>query len=136
MNKELMIELISTDPELLNIYHIEAPNTAEICADRTIRDLKTANSYVYTIDETGETIGYYGIERGFSIDYLTGFFIKPKYRTKERIIDFWKEVESKFEKEFYVGVYKKNTRAIKFLNKKTNEKYEATDHVFFKIKKD
>jgi len=135
MNKELMIELLSTDEDLLSTYHILAPNSAQVCAERTVADLKKANAYVYTLENEEETIGYYGIEHGLSVDFLTGFFIKPKYRTKERITDFWKEVEGHFNKDFYVGVHIKNTRAIEFLNKKTNEQYGSEDCVFFKVKR-
>ena len=63
MNKEQLAELFSTDKELLSIYHILAPNTAEICAERTLNDLKEANVEIHLIEQDNEVIGYYGIEK-------------------------------------------------------------------------
>lgn len=135
MTEEIMVDLLSTDKQLLTVYHIEAPNTAEICAKRTLADLEKSKAQVHLITENDKVIGYYGIERGLATDFLTGFFIKPENRTKDTIEKFWKEVEQHFNRDFYVGVYKKNTRAIKFLNKKTTNKHEIKDAVFFKVQR-
>lgn len=51
MTKELMAELFSTDGELLSKYHILAPNTAEVCAERTFKDLQEANVEVHLIEK-------------------------------------------------------------------------------------
>lgn len=131
MNKQQLTELFSTDEELLSMYHILAPNTAEICAERTLKDLK--GSYVYSFEQDNEIIGYYGID-GKS---LTGFFIKPENRNKETITKFWNEIESNFTNDYYCGLYTKNTRAIEFIRKKSTEEYpvQIYDGIFFKIKR-
>lgn len=131
MNKELLTELFNTDKELLSTYHILAPNSAEVCAERTLDDLK--GSYVYSFEKDDEVIGYYGIN-GLS---LTGFFIKPSNRNKETITKFWNEIESNFTKDYYCGLYNRNTRAIKFIRQKSIEEFPIPtwDGTFFKIKR-
>jgi len=131
MNKELLIELFSTDDDLLNKYHISAPNSVEVCAERTLDDLN--GSAVYLFERDSNLIGYYGI----SGSSLTGFFITPENRNKEVISAFWNEVESKFTKDYYCGLYNKNTRAIEFIRKKSIEEYPVKewDGIFFKIKR-
>lgn len=133
MTKELLTELLATDLELLSIYHIEAPNTAEICANRTFKDLQNAKVEVKLIKENEEVIGYYGIEKNGWINNLTGFFLKPKYRTKKHIINFWNEVDKNFDKDYFVGVYSKNIPAINFLKKKSTTIYEHNNVVVFKV---
>jgi N-acetylglutamate synthase-like GNAT family acetyltransferase len=133
MNKELLTELFSTDKELLSTYHILAPSTAEICAERTLNDLKENNVEIHLIEQDNKVIGYYGIEKDGWVNNLTGFFLKPEFRTKENIVNFWNKIENNFDKDYYIGVYAKNTRAIEFLNKKTTTKYESDDIVVFKV---
>ncbi len=131
MNKELMTELFSTDDDLLKVYHILAPNTAEICAERTLSDL--VGSSIFLFERDSRIIGYYGIQG----TTLTGFFIKPEDRNKEIISEFWNEVQSNFTKDYYCGLYNRNTRAIKFIRKKSIEEYpiKELDGIFFKIKR-
>lgn len=133
MNKELLTELFSTDEELLNKWHILAPNSAEACAEKTLSDLNQCNVQVSLIKQDGEIIGFYGIEKNGWINNLTGFFLKPEYRNKEQITKFWTEVDGNFNKDYFIGVYSKNTRAIEFLNKKTTTKYESNDIVMFHV---
>lgn len=135
MTKEQLINLYETDKDLLNIYHIEAPNTAEVCAERTLADLKDSNVEIHLINKNNEIIGYYGIEKNGWINNLTGFFLKPEFRTKENIIDFWNKVDNNFDRDYYIGVYPKNIRVIEFLNKKTKEKYESNGCIFFKVRR-
>lgn len=133
MNKQNLTDLFSTDSDLLCKYHVLAPNTAEVCAERTLNDMKEANVIIHLIEKNDEIIGFYGIEKNKLYNNLTGFFLKPKYRTKEHITDFWNKVDANFDKDYYVGVYSKNTRAIEFLSKKTTTKYEHKDIVVFKV---
>lgn len=132
MNKELMTELFNTDMELLSTYHVLAPNSAEVCAERTISDLK--DCYVYTYEKNGQIIGYYGIKGS----QVAGFFITPENRNKEVITEFWNEVESHFHKEYYCGLYNKNTRAINFIRKMNIEEFPVPsyDGIFFKVTKE
>ena len=133
MNKELLTELFSTDTDLLSTYHILAPNTAEVCAERTMNDLIKYNVDIHLIKQNTEVIGYYGIEKKEGLEYLTGFFLKPEHRTKKHITDFWNIVDSSFNSDYFACVFDKNTRAIEFLNKKTTTKYEIDNIVLFKV---
>jgi len=133
MTKELLAKLFSTDSDLLSKYHILAPNSAEVCAERTFKDLQDSKVVVHLIEQNGEVIGYYGIE---GTAFLTGFFLTPENRTSSMIELFWRRVEKHFDKDYFVGLYTKNTRAIDFMNKKTTEKYETkNDVVLFKVRR-
>jgi hypothetical protein len=133
MNQDLLIKLFATDSELLSKYHILAPNSAEVCAERTFNDLQESKVQVHLIEQNGEVIGYYGIE---GTAFLTGFFLTPENRTPAMIELFWRRVEKHFDKDYFVGLYTKNTRAINFMNKKTTEKYETkNDVVLFKVRR-
>lgn len=113
--KAILNECFSEDEELLNKYHIEAPASLSTCVEKTHLDLQNAQVQFYTLLNNDKLIGYFGMETG---TFLTGFFIKPEYRNKEIIKEFWNIVNNKFNnKEFYCGIYKKNERAMKFLEK-------------------
>lgn len=133
MTKELLAKLFQTDSELLSKYHILAPNSAEVCAERTFNDLEESNVTIHLIEQNGEVIGYYGIE---GKTFLTGFFLTPENRSPGMVELFWRRVDKHFDKDYFVGLYTKNTRAIKFMNKKTTEKYEiANNIVLFKVRR-
>jgi hypothetical protein len=136
MNKELLTELFSTDADLLNVYHILAPNSAEVCAERTMNDLIDANVKVCLIQKNNRVIGYYGIENRENLSFLTGFFLTPENRTKEMIQYFWTKVDSEFDSDYFAGLHSKNTRAIDFLSKKTEQKYNLDNNVvLFQIRR-
>jgi hypothetical protein len=131
MNKELLTELFSTDKDLLSIYHIEAPNSAEVCAERTLKDIEGSDIFLFKNED--KVIGYYGIKGS----QLAGFFITPENRNKQVMSKFWTEIENKFTKDFYCGLYTKNTRAINFIRKQSTEEFPVTSSngVFFRIKR-
>lgn len=130
MDKQLLIEFFSKDSELFEQYHILAPNSAEVCAERTLKDIE--NSKIYLLKKEDKVIGYYGID-GIS---LTGFFIVPEERNPDTINLFWKEVKEKFNGDFYCGLYNRNTRAINFVRKQTIiQEYPVEQGIFFKIKR-
>jgi len=135
MTKELLAELFSTDSALLEKFHILAPNSAEVCAERTLKDLQESNVEIHLIKKKEKVIGYYGLELTPYMDSLTGFFLTPENRTKEDIENFWTEVHSKFNRDFFVGLYDKNTRAIKFIEKESSFKTLINNIVLFKVKK-
>ena len=132
MNKELMTKLFSTDKDLLDTYHILAPNSAEVCAEKTLKDLQDSNVEIHLIEKNNEVIGYYGIEGNA---FLTGFFLTPENRDAATIELFWKKVEKHFKKDYLVALYAKNTRAINFMNKKTQHKHVINDVVLFTVRR-
>ena len=130
-NYKLIIEdCFKTDQELLNKWHIESGNGLENCVIRTYNDLINANVKVYSLKENNNLIGFFGIEES---TYLSGFFIKPEYRKKEYITQFWNIVNKEFNnKKFYSGIYKKNNKAYNFLLKNNGKiAFELPDAVFF-----
>lgn len=131
MEREELIELFKSDTDLLSKYHILAPNSAEVCSQRTIEDLN--GSEIFKFEKDGKLIGYFGIKGSC----LTGFFVSPENRNFKTLSEFWKEIESKFTKDYYCGLYIKNTRAIEFIRKKAIQEFpiESHDGIFFKIKR-
>lgn len=133
MNKELLTELFKSDENFIGKFHNLSPATAEICAEKTFNDLSQYCVDFHLLKQNQEVIGYYGIERKEGLSYLTGFFLKPNYRTKEVITKFWNEVDSHFNTDYFIGVFAKNTPAIEFLSKKTTTKYEIDNTVLFRV---
>jgi hypothetical protein len=133
----LILECFKTDPELIEKWHIEAPASVENCAKRTTEDLKKANVSVYElIDTKNNTIGYFGKEILNNNEYLSGFFIKPEYRNKETIKEFWNCVNLIMDNnQFFCGIYKKNTKAYSFLMKNNGFPFEDGNFVFFMFTK-
>lgn len=112
--KSVLSECFSTDPILVEKYHISAGEGLEACVEKTFEDLMKANVSFYVVSSEKETIGFFGIEHIDNYKALTGFFIKPEYRSLKK--DFWKTIQKTMDnKSFLCGVYNKNTRAIKFL---------------------
>ena len=114
---DLILECFKTDPELLEKWHICAPDSLEKCVDNTITVMQLNKVSVYSLTINNNIIGYFGLEYFNNQKYLTGFFIKPEYRNKEMFELFWNVINKKFGKNYYAGVYKKNERAVNFLLK-------------------
>ena len=112
-----------TDPDLLERYHVLAPVDLQTAINHTVQQfLKSSEMGFYTMYELridGNLVGYFGREVPHkNMQLLCGFFILPKYRTKEVMLKFWRIVRSKFEKEIWTYIFDKNTRAVQYLTKK------------------
>ena len=114
--KQVLLECFESDSELLEKWHIESGTSLDNCINRTYNDLQECNVSFYVLKDNDKIIGYFGIENN---NFLTGFFLKLEYRTKDNILEFWNIVDSKFEGNYMIGVYKKNEPAVEFLKKKT-----------------
>lgn len=111
-------ECFKTDLELCEKWHIISPNKAYKCAWRTVIDLENTNNlHFYVMKEGDEIAGFFGTESVQGENYLTSYFVKPKYRNKEMITIFWKFVKEKIGDYFLTMIYAKNLRAKKFLEK-------------------
>lgn len=69
----------------------------------------------YKILNGEELVGYFGTEES-PVNCLTTFFIMPKYRdNKDQVWDF---ITSHLPEEFFAGLFKVNSRAIRFFENK------------------
>jgi predicted acetyltransferase len=121
--KELLKDCFATDSDLINTWHIEAGTDLDTCVNRTYNDLQKHNVMVFVLEEYNKIIGYFGIEDATDYNmgyFMTGFFIKPEYRTKKMIKKFWDIIDNTFTGVYSVGVFKKNIPAIEFLKRKTD----------------
>jgi hypothetical protein len=113
--KSIVEECFSGDEDLLNKYHIKAGRGLDECVADTYNVLKMYTAFdfeFYKIDDDG-LVGFIGVEP--SIRHLTTFCLKKQCRTKENKWKLWEMINSFFEKGFMCGIYKRNSRAIKFL---------------------
>lgn len=122
--KDYLTECFATDKDLIQKWHIESGTDLETCVNRTFNDLQENNVKFFVLLENNHLIGYFGKELNNNSLYLTGFFIKPEFRTKENIRKFWDCINTEFMGgTFFCGVYKKNIPALNFLRR--NEGIEA-----------
>jgi hypothetical protein len=112
ITKEILVECFSTDSELLSTYHIASGNTAEFCANKTFEDLKTAlpSFQFFRVENDNNLIGFFGSED----KYLTTIFVKPEYRNKKDLNEFWGLILNHFNGPFNTCIYEKNSRCAKF----------------------
>lgn len=117
--QNLLRKLFSTDSHLVNIFHIKAGEGVKACANNTCEVLKNLQSFdFYALYDIEKVVGYFGLEYFGGNTFLTGFFLEPNYRTTEAKEQFWNLVFKKAKASpLYCGIYKKNTRAAKFLEK-------------------
>lgn len=129
--KDLLLKCFKADKDLIENWHIEAGNGLETCVNRTYSDLISNNVQLFELIENNETIGYFGKELAYGGLYLTGFFIMPKFRNKDTIMQFWNCVNKEFSDKYFCGIYKKNKPAFEFLIKNNGLVcWEYKDSVF------
>lgn len=133
-------EFFPLDKHLMDYYHIEAGKGVELCVNRTVKDLKDCkdglNFFLVTLDN--KEIGFFGTEKLDNLNILTTIFIKPEYRKKEFVSEFWNKINQYFEyKSFLVGVYDHNTPAILFYRKNNGKLKSYKNNVLiFEFKED
>lgn len=117
--KDILEECFATDLDLLNRYHIEAPAILSTCVKRTYDDLMACDDIVfYKVFENNNLIGYFCKEKDkYDNKYLTGFFLKPVYRKSEYVKRFWDIVDKEIGEDYLIGLYEKNSRAVKFVER-------------------
>jgi hypothetical protein len=125
----LLLEMFDSDKELLNSFHIEAPCSLDKAVDRTLKDLQMCEVLmVYQLKtDSGELVGWIGHEVFAGDNYLTGFGIKPKFRTKEMKDFFFDVVKEKLGDNYFVGLYERNFPARKFIEKRGGKVAIITD---------
>lgn len=140
--KQLLEECFATDIDLMNRYHIEAPAPLFACVERTYKDLLSCPDIIfYKIYELSKIIGYFCKEKDrYGNMYLTGFFIKPEYRKADYIKSFWDIVDKEIGEDYFIGLYKKNKRAVDFVVRGGAEFFfegidiTGNDYVSYKMK--
>lgn len=111
MIKKDLYSLYSSDPELVEKWHIKAGEGIDICVEDTWNIIKEHELYLFDF-------GYFSIDRYSDIvPTLGGFFIKPDYRTSQGKQQFIDELCKTMPKIFFSGLHNKNIRGIKFLEK-------------------
>lgn len=114
--KEILHECFASDDALISTWHIHAGFGLEACVEKTHSDLTRYQVDIYRVSLGDKLVGYFGRECLPGHKFLSGFMIKPAFRTKEGKAEFWKLVCEQFQHEpFLVGLYKKNIPAIKFI---------------------
>lgn len=109
--KELLTELYISDPEFVKTYHGLENMSVEDCVKDTLETIENSESYVYDF-------GYFTIDKNVDIvPRLTGFFIKPDYRSKDIFEVFEKEVRAKMPKYFTAVALKSNEKLNRFFSK-------------------
>lgn len=121
---DTIIECYKTDEKLLSTYHAIAPCSLEEASKHTIDtllDIANVNKYaMFRVEYDGELMGYYGLEvlpiQGIGkMQMVTGFFLKPKFRSDIFKKMFVSEIRSKFPQEkFMTVILSKNERALRF----------------------
>lgn len=110
MTKQDLFDLYSSDPELVEKWHIRAGEEITTCVEDTWDIIKNHELFLYDF-------GYFSISREEVVPRLGGFFIKPEFRTNEYKNLWYSELCSKMPKIFLSGLHNKNLRGIKFLQK-------------------
>src|ERR1700692_827256 len=94
--KPILAESYATDQDLIEKWHIEAGQGLEKCIEREFKDLVDANVKVFSVTKSEKLIGYFGRELFNSEQYLTSFFVKPEFRKREYISEFWSLLLNEF----------------------------------------
>lgn len=116
--QNLLRKCFATDHALVNVFHIKAGEGVKECSTATFNTLKDLPNFTfYALYDADHVFGYFGIEKLGENSHLTGFFIEPKYRVQEVKDWFWKQVDKRVTSELFCGIYAKNTRARRFLEK-------------------
>lgn len=115
--KWIIKKCFAADQDLVEKWHIMAGQGLERCVDVTFADMSGANVEFKVVYEQKDLVGYFGKECVPSGEYLTGFFVMPKYRTKEDLKEFWALIKSEFGPEFFCGLYQRNQPAIDFITR-------------------
>lgn len=133
--ESVLKECFMLDEELINKYHIFAGRGLDACVQKTAEDMRQFSNYVLYVIKQDETIAaFFGREKIGGALFMTGFCIKPEFRTKEFIGNFWDAVKNNIAQyNVYASIYKKNIPAQKFLSRKGSAVYDNKEVVTFKI---
>lgn len=112
---DIIIQCYASDDKYLSTYHELAGQSVLDCSNRTYGDFINNDVQCYVLINDNNVIGYFGDLVYNNESWLTGFFIKPEFRTKDLKKSFWDIVVNHFNGKFKVGMILKNPPGIKFL---------------------
>jgi hypothetical protein len=147
LREKYVEDAFKADKDLFEKYHILKSNE-ETCIIDTISKIEESYESIgssiisytfYGLKEDGKRIGYftkYETKRGIgSIEILHSFGININHRNKKTFKRFMDILENFFEDRILVGLYKKNTRAISFLEKNNFLITEQEEDILFLTKR-
>jgi hypothetical protein len=114
----------SEDPILIASYHDQAGMTLNGCVSDTIEVLRESGTKFFVMKEDNEVVGYFGSAvRDFGWNILSTIFVRPKYRNRESLKEFWDIINNYFEsKVFLTFIYSQNAPADRFFSRHCNLK--------------
>jgi hypothetical protein len=122
--RDLVTLCYSEDEEMIETYHVIAGSSLHDCIEDTVNVLEKDGESFYQVELNGDIVGYFGDTFKF-VPYLTTFFIRNKFRNKDVFSEFWNLIKKHFDNRiFFTGLYCKNTRAIKHIQKYGGELFE------------
>jgi hypothetical protein len=119
------------DTELISTYHTIAGSSLLECIEFENEILDQPDGNILTVElDNGELLGYFGKSlisvEDLKFPFMTTIFVRPKYRKKEFMGQFWNVINKEFENQtFLTAIYKNNTRASKFFNKFADDCFET-----------
>lgn len=121
--RSIIHHCFSQDPELIEKWHVKSGEGLSKCVDTTYDDMREAKVEFYVVYDKRDLVGYFGKERAAAGEFLTGFFILPKFRSREYVKKYWAAVLDKFGDKFFCGLYEHNAPAIAFIKRNGGEKH-------------
>lgn len=110
MTKEDLFNFYSSDPELVEKFHIKSGEGIQSCVDDTWELIKDHELFMYDF-------GYFSKFFDGGVARVGGFFISPEFRNFEGKTKFFNELADKMPNLFLIGIYNKNVRGLKFLER-------------------
>jgi hypothetical protein len=122
-----IVQCYNSDPDLIEKFHVLAPT------DKTEATAHTIHTFMQMADTSSFEVfdcyvnkvfsGYFGIQviavpAVGKVQFLSGFFIMPEFRTDEYKKQFIKSIKKRFpNNKIMTVIFNKNTRAIRFFEK-------------------
>lgn len=113
---EYVFNALLDDDEIVKYYDKKCDmHTPFECVENLVNKIRKFYTYSFMagIEINGQKEGYFV----WDDNILISFSISPKYRNKETLSIFWREIKKRLGKEFHCMLYSHNIRAIEFLQK-------------------